>query len=110
MTTTTKSNLVILAVSLFIATIVFVFTYRDNNLHYRTFQTKKGWGYEILSGQTVIIHQQEIPTLPAAKGFEEKRHAEAIAKLVIKKIKNGEPPSIGIFDLTANVPEKDISK
>jgi hypothetical protein len=107
---TTKSNLVILAVSSILAAIVFVFTYRNDGLHYRTFQTNTGWGYEILSGKTIIIHQQEIPALPAVKGFEEKSHAEAIARLVIKKIKNGEPPSIGIFELTAVMPEKDISK
>jgi hypothetical protein len=110
MTTTIKSDLIILAASLIIAIIVFVFTYPDNHLHYRTFQAKTGWGYEILSGENVIIHQKEIPALAVARGFEKKSHAEAIAQLVIKKIKNGEPPSIGIFELTTVVHEMDISK
>jgi Domain of unknown function (DUF4907) len=110
MTTTTKTNLIILTTSVIISAIVFVFTYHENNLHYRTFHTKIGWGYEILSGSTTIIRQNEIPALSVTKGFDQKKQAEATAVLVIKKIKNGQPPSIGIFELSAIMSEKDYSR
>jgi hypothetical protein len=108
MTTTTNSSLWILACSFMVATLVFFATNHHERFHYRTFHTANGWGYEILSGRTVIIHQQEIPAFPAAKGFVKKSHAEAIAQLVIKKIKNGQPPSVGIFELSGIIPEKDL--
>jgi hypothetical protein len=53
------------------------------------------WGYDILVNNKLTIHQPSIPSLPGNEGFKSKKNAEKIAKLVVKKMKNGEmPPTI----------------
>lgn len=60
---------------------------------YETFQTNKGWGYNILADGRVLIHQDAIPGQADTKGFKTKPQAEAMARLVIHKLRkrNGMP-------------------
>ena len=48
------------------------------------------WGYDILVDKRVKIHQPSIPALPGNEGFTTREKAEKVARLVIKKMKNGE--------------------
>jgi hypothetical protein len=58
------------------------------------------WGYDILVDNRMKIHQPSIPGQPGNEGFKTKEGAEKVAKLVIKKMKNGEmPPSVDAEEL-----------
>ena len=48
------------------------------------------WGYDILVDGRIRIHQSSIPSHPGNEGFKSKEKAEKVARLVIKKMKNGE--------------------
>ncbi len=53
------------------------------------------WGYDIYRGGKKVIHQQSIPGMPGNDGFRNKLQAKKAARLVIKKIENGEmPPTV----------------
>jgi hypothetical protein len=61
---------------------------------------KGTWGYDILVDNRMKIHQPSIPGLPGLEGFKTKEKAEKVAKLVTKKMKNGEmPPTITTEEL-----------
>ena len=61
---------------------------------------KTGFGYDILSGNRIIINQPLVPGLPGNKGFTTKEDAAKVARLVIQKInKNIMPPTITPQDL-----------
>ncbi|MDR3678613.1 MAG: DUF4907 domain-containing protein [Flavipsychrobacter sp.] len=58
------------------------------------------WGYDILMGGKVKIHQPSRPAMPGTKGFKDKASATKVANLAIQKIKKGEiPPTITIEEL-----------
>ena len=48
------------------------------------------WGYDILVDKRVKVHQPSIPAIPGNEGFKTREKAEKVARLVIKKMKNGE--------------------
>ena len=53
------------------------------------------WGYDIYKGGKKIIHQSCVPGMPGQDGFSNKLQAKKTARLVIKKIKQGEmPPTV----------------
>lgn len=58
------------------------------------------WGYDINKGEKKFIHQINIPGMPGNNGFKAKSDAKKVARLVIKKLKNGEmPPSVNINEM-----------
>ena len=58
------------------------------------------FGYEIYVNGQKMISQKSIPCLQGNNGFAQKSQAEAVAKLVIKKISDGQmPPSITVEEL-----------
>ena len=58
------------------------------------------WGYDILVNGRIRIHQPSVPGQPGNEGFKTKEKAEKVARLVIKKMKNGESlPSITAEEL-----------
>ena len=58
------------------------------------------WGYNILTGKKIIIHQPCRPGLPGNEGFKTKEGALKVAAMVIEKIKKGEmPPTVNAEDL-----------
>ena len=58
------------------------------------------WGYNILEGNKIFIHQPNRPGLPGTVGFQHKKDAIIVAKLVIAKLEKGEmPPTISIEEL-----------
>lgn len=64
-------------------------------LTYRCFTTGQGWGYDILLGEKILIHQTVDPALQSNKGFGSKDAAGEDARIVIRKIKLGETPVFG---------------
>lgn len=60
-----------------------------------TFETKKGWGYDIFMGNKNYIHQEVLPDSVSSKGFDTKQDAEKIGNFLIYQMKNGiYPPEI----------------
>lgn len=66
----------------------------DRRLRYEAFQTAKGWGYNIRLKDRILIHQESVPAQASDNGFATKSQAEATARLVIKKMRNKEMPSL----------------
>ena len=58
------------------------------------------FGYDIYSDGTLLIHQPTVPGMPGQEGFKTKTGAENTAKLVEKKITDGQmPPTVSIEEL-----------
>jgi hypothetical protein len=58
------------------------------------------FGYSIFANGNLYIQQNTIPAIPGNKGFADTASAGKIARLAIKKIKQGElPPTISINEL-----------
>lgn len=58
------------------------------------------WGYQILVNQKPFIKQLSIPAIQGKQGFKDTTAAGKVARLMIRKIKNGEmPPTITIPEL-----------
>lgn len=71
------------------------------SLTYKVIETAgKTYGYDIFSNTKLMIHQPSVPGLPGNSGFKTKAGAESVARLVVKKIKNGEmPPTVTIEEM-----------
>ncbi len=53
------------------------------------------WGYDIYISKKLVIHQINIPGQTGDQGFRTKKQAEAVARLVVAKVRKGEmPPSV----------------
>ena len=58
------------------------------------------YGYSIFIEGNMTYHQPNIPAMSGNKGFEKVEHAEAVAKLAIQKIKEGEsPPTVSVEEV-----------
>ena len=57
-------------------------------------QTPAGWGYNIMVGDKIFIHQQCIPAIPGNKPFASKEDALKTAEVVIKKIVSHKLPYV----------------
>ncbi|HVX49911.1 MAG TPA: DUF4907 domain-containing protein [Chitinophagaceae bacterium] len=68
---------------------------------YRIFPAgNKVYGFDILIGKTVFIHQPFIPAVPGNQGFTCKTDAIKTARLMLFKLKRHEmPPAISASDL-----------
>lgn len=61
----------------------------------KIFKTEKGqWGYDILVGDTTIIHQDIRPAVAGTENFKSKEDAEKIADLVVAKLENNLSPAV----------------
>jgi hypothetical protein len=63
-----------------------------NQLSAQCFQTAQGWGYNILAGKKILIHQPMVPGKPGNKGFETEQQATAAAQNMIADIRSGRTP------------------
>ena len=63
-------------------------------------ETGGGFGYDLLSGGTTLIHQPHIPAINGMKGFATREDAEKVAGLMLYKVTNGiMPPTISIEEM-----------
>ncbi len=58
-----------------------------------------GYGYQISHNNHITIFQPFIPSVSGKKPFTEKRDAEQIGQLVMKRMKNGESYTVTLADL-----------
>ena len=68
-------------------------------LSLKTFQTPLGWGYDILTNDSVFIHQEFIPSIEGRKGFLSEAEASIVGNLSIERIKHRQLPNIKLTDL-----------
>jgi hypothetical protein len=66
------------------ATAAYIYKIIENPIH--------TYGYDVYVSGKLIIHQPTIPALAGNNGFATRRAAEAVARLVIRKIQKGEMP------------------
>lgn len=99
MTMTTNKSVRILVAAVLIAaaiTAVKLYTFYQATpaagLSVRCFEVAPGWGYDIMAGGKVLIHQPIDPDVAGRKGFASREAASAHARIVIDKIKLGETP------------------
>jgi hypothetical protein len=60
-----------------------------------------GYGYDILRGEKLYIHQPNVPAVPGNNGFETEEQARKVAQMVINKIKNNiMPPTVEKSELS----------
>ncbi|WP_205513177.1 DUF4907 domain-containing protein [Longitalea arenae] len=99
MTISKKHKLVLLAAILFAAGSTFFMLVlkpaEPKGLHYSCFKTERGWGYDVLFNERIIIHQPFIPGKSGGDGFATKEQAATVAKTVIESIKSGNDPLFG---------------
>ena len=65
-----------------------------SKLSYQCFKTQEGWGYDIMTGKKIIIHQPFVPGVAGNAGFQQEQQAAGVAQIVIEKIKSGQLPII----------------
>lgn len=59
-----------------------------------------GWGYDVLEGNTLRIHQPHIPAIQGNHGFKSEYDAEKAANRVIEKLDhNIMPPTLSVDEL-----------
>lgn len=71
----------------------------DQGLRFTTFQTSAGWGYTILVNDTIFIHQEVAPALATPRGFTTEQQAKKAAKMVLKKMRTHQFPSLSINEV-----------
>lgn len=104
MTTKRQSFWIILAGCLLSAGVWVTFIWsnqskRKPELLSKVFKGSCGWGYDILVGDRVLIHQESIPSQQGACGFIREESAKKAAGIIINKMKNGQEPYLTSFDL-----------
>lgn len=72
---------------------------RKPELLSKVFRGSCGWGYDILVGDRVLIHQESIPSQQGTCGFTREESAQKAAGIIINKMKNGQAPYLTSFDL-----------
>ncbi|WP_315816483.1 DUF4907 domain-containing protein [Paraflavitalea speifideaquila] len=96
--TTNKARRIIIAavvIAVAITSVKLYWQHRQqsaNALSYRCFANGQHWGYDILVGEKIVIHQSIDPEAKGRIGFASKEAAEADARIVIGNIKLGETP------------------
>lgn len=103
--TTNKALRILIAAVVIAAAITSIKLYRHKNerpknaLSYRCYTNGQAWGYDILVGEKILIHQSIDPDAKDRIGFESKQAAEADARIVIGKIKLGETPVFNLHQM-----------
>ena len=94
-----KHTVAVLLTSLLISIMILAYKIRQqpvkeaDRYSAEVFSVWNGWGYDILVGDSVIIHQESIPSIGRQIPFPEREQAEQAASLVLKKMRtdNGLP-------------------
>ena len=69
------------------------------NIQLQTVNDNGYWAYEISINNKRYIYQDYIPAVQGNKRFENKRDAELVGRLVMKKILNKETPTVDTGEL-----------
>jgi hypothetical protein len=70
--------------------------YKKNHvkLVLKPYQTSRGWGYNILTNDSVFIHQDVIPAIGGRRMFKTREDALVIGNLVYEKVLKGDVPMV----------------
>ena len=68
-------------------------------LREKVIKLPNGFGYQIFSGDKLLVQQEFIPAVRGNQPFQSAKDAEKVAKLVIDKIRNRTSPKISIDEL-----------
>ena len=71
----------------------------ERRLELRTFQWRKGWGYQVLANEKVLINQPFIPAIDTIMAFPDEESARKIGALVLDKWAGGESPSVTQWEI-----------
>jgi hypothetical protein len=73
----------------------------DDKIHLtiKAFSVANGWGYDVLTNDSIYIHQQYIPAVAGNKVFTTKEQATIIGMLVMNKLKQKQSPTISLAEL-----------
>lgn len=108
---TKKHNILVLGIA---AAITLGISYVQWKKHYtqqiesKVYKVVNGWGYDILVDNKLLIRQESVPVIQTQRTFETKLQAEKTARLVIEKLKAGQPPVLTKFDLEKILPAYDM--
>lgn len=70
-------------------------TTSDHSFSHKIIQGEHGWGYEIYEGETMMIRQLHIPSVPGINGFETEEKATIAADYILNEVANGNfPPTV----------------
>lgn len=72
---------------------------KNNHITAKVFEGFNGWGYDILVGDSLLIHQESVPSISGKAGFQKKEQAEQTAELIIYKIKKGKFPTVTALEI-----------
>jgi hypothetical protein len=107
---TTKLYILITAIFIVLAALVVLQAYIKHNsssvnqspkysINLFYVESGKGWGYDILENDKVIIHQDIIPAITDSRPFLSMLEAKKIGTLVIEKLEKQQKPYISIAEL-----------
>ncbi|MET0461802.1 MAG: DUF4907 domain-containing protein [Chitinophagaceae bacterium] len=96
-----KHTITVLLISLLVSIAILAYKTRQQSVKKaarysaEVFSVWNGWGYDILVNDSVIIHQESIPSIGKGIPFPEKVQAQQAANLVLKKLMdNDELPTL----------------
>lgn len=91
---TKKRNLTLIALFLIIIVLAITFIKRGHSYALQVYPSGEGWGYDILKNDKILIHQPFIPAMEGERPFANRRAARQTGRLVMKKIRGREFPSV----------------
>jgi hypothetical protein len=96
----TKRIIIAFAVLLITAGIVWTLTANLKGDHgVKTYRAGDGWGYSIVIKGKEVIKQPFIPAVGGRKPFETRRDAAKTGRMVLKKIQQGQQPTLTVEEL-----------
>jgi hypothetical protein len=95
-----------LALLLILAVIGIVFNNREHHYTVDVINSGKGWGYDILFDNKLIIHQPYMPVVDGQVAFVNKCSARKTGSLVVKKLQNNQSPGITRDELNSFLKNK----
>ena len=78
----------------------------------KAIQTKRGWGYDILTNGHPYIHQDVIPDIKGQHGFISKDDALAVGQVVYDRLVKNQIPMINVAEMKKmgiHLPDSDSS-
>lgn len=107
---TTKLYILVTAIFIVLAALVVLQAYTKHNsstvnqgpeysINLFSVDSGKGWGYDILENDKVIIHQDIIPAVTDSRPFLSMLEAKKVGTLVIEKLEKKQKPYISIAEL-----------
>ena len=86
----------------FMCACIFIFKSQKGtpNIGYTTFKSNRGWGYNIIVNDTIVIHQHIMPAVPTSHGFTTEKQAALAAEIIVTKLINKQLPAITTTELS----------